>query len=683
MRKSIKGIALSAAVVATALQASAEWVFMTDAQPADVCSGRITKSGKLEAEIHSSEAEGRWENVLPVGGKSVLVKARAEATLDNPHSDTLDNGIVMQVSMGGETYTIAYSDYIEGVVTIRSFEDELPVPPGCTEAKVSFVCGRRQLTARIFEIECRQNSTPAKRRPPQTFIKDKAPDRPWPEPEIAQQPTEPSKTSGNRARDIYETLKGAEFIGTVPTRHSRDIAESPVSIGFEVLDRCSFDPRWAFKFAGMSGAKHARAVSGWNRCERVKGRYDFDWLDEVVDGLAAEGVEAWLCCSYGNALYTPCDKFARQIEDCKARGVMVPGWARAYVGEAPYLHGPEAERAWLAYVRAMARHFKGRVKVWEIWNEPEAFWRKNNIRQHWEEGAKSFARFVRDTSAVIKGEIPDARVAINFANLSTAWVPTLAHEGVADSLDIFMFHGYEPFPEAGFRAAVEQIRAFFVRKDGRKIELWQGESGRSTGPANNGIILPTQYSQARFITRRITNDVREGMKVSNIFTITDFIKYYPDGRNQYYGVVDGVTHQPKDGFRALQAMGWLCDGLRPEPKHFLYFRTYTHKEFCDLIPYANVRTAAFDRKGVPVLAFWQAQHVELNAPPLYGSVEISFAAGMNQLKDPILIDPVRCKVWDVRSLMKEAPRQVGFNILEGIYVLDYPLFLTDRLALEM
>ena len=74
---------------------------------------------------------------------------------------------------------------------------------------------------------------------------------------------------------------------------------------------------------------------------------------------------------------------------------------------------------------------------------------------------------------------------------------------------------------------------------------------------------------------------------------------------------------------------------------------------------------------------------ELNAPPLYGSVEISFAAGMNQLKDPILIDPVRCKVWDVRSLMKEAPRQVGFNILEGIYVLDYPLFLTDRSALEM
>lgn len=665
------------------LSAFAGWEFETDIRAQGLCTGRITKSGKLETEVHSSSASGCWTSVFPVGKTTILVNARAEVTLDNPHSDTVGDGIKMLVTMGGETQTVAHSDYIEGVVTIRSFEDELPVPAGCTEAKVSFVCGHRQLTARIFEIACTPKAGPAVRRPAQTFVKDVPPDRMWPEPDYSAPPTSPVETYANGARDPYESLKGVELIGTVPVRHSRDIKESPVSIGFEVLDRCSFDPRWAFKFAGLVGAKHARAISGWNRCERVKGLYDFDWLDEVVDGLAAESVEAWLCCSYGNALYTPCEKFAKQISDCKARGEMVPGWARAYVGEAPYLHGPEAEKAWLAYVRALARHFKGRVKVWELWNEPEAFWRKGNERKPFAEGARSFARFVHESAAVIREEIPDARIAIDFAALSSAWTPLLAHEGIADDLDIFMFHGYEPYPESGFRAAVEQIRALFVRKDGRPLEFWQGESGRATGPAGNGIILPTQYSQARFIARRITNDIREGMKVSSIFTITDFIKYYPDGRDQYYGVIDGVTHEPKEGFRTLQAMGWLCDGLRPAPEHFLLFRTCTRKTFCDMIPYANVRTASFVRKGVPVLAFWQVQHVELNAAPVFGLAEISFASGENELKDPILIDPVRCKVWDVRAHLKPSPRKIGLFDFDGVWALDYPLFLTDRSTLDL
>jgi len=663
--------------------AFADWRFVSEAKTPGVCVGRVTKSGKLEAEVHASLAAGSWTGVLPVGKSSVLVKARAEVTLDNPHSDEVGDGVTMRVTMGGKTHDVAYSDYIEGVVTVRSFEDELPVPDGCTQALVTFDCGRRQLTARIFEIACTPQERPAARRATQTFVKKTPPDRVWPEPDVSAPPTAPVHTYANGARDPYESLKGVELIGTVPVRHSRDIRESPVSIGYEVLDRCSFDPRWTFKFAGLAGAKHARIVSGWNRCERVKGRYDFDWLDEVVDGLAGEGVKGWLCCSYGNALYTPCEKFATQVADCKARGVMVPGWARAYVGEAPYLHGPEAERGWLAYVRAMARHFKGRVKVWELWNEPEGFWRKDHERKPFAEGARAFARFVRESAAVIREEIPDAKIAIDFAALSSAWLPLLAREGVADDLDVFMFHGYEPFPESGFRAAVEQVRALLVRKDGRPLEFWQGESGRATGSANNGITLPTQYGQARFIARRITNDVREGMRVSNIFTITDFIKYYPDGRDQYYGVIDGITHKPKEGFRTLQAMGWLCDGLRAEPKHFIHFHACARKTFCDMIPYANVRTASFVRKGVPVLALWQAQHVELNAEPLFGTAEISFASGENELTDPILIDPVRCKVWDVRAHLRESPRKIGLFEFDGIWALDYPLFLTDRAALDM
>lgn len=497
-------------------------------------------------------------------------------------------------------------------------------------------------------------------------------------------PTKPVETWANGAVDPYESLKGVELIGTVPTRHSRDIADSPVSIGFECLDRCAFEPRHFFKFAGMCGAKHSRAMSGWNRCEREKGRYEFAWLDEVVDGLAAEGVEAWLVCSYGNPLYTPCGKFAKQIEECKAKGEMVPGWARGYVGEAPYLHGPEAERAWLAYLHAMARHFRGRVRTWELWNEPEWFWRKDNVPMEGElmkPAIDAYVRFLRESAAAIREEIPDAKIGFDFAALSSEWTAQLAKAKVVEFIDIFMFHGYETYPEAGFQEAVEQMKALYRRADGSTFEFWQGESGRATGRANNGLCLPTEFSQARFIARRIATDVKAGMKVSNIFTITDFIKYYPDGRDQFYGIVHGQTRQPKHGFRTLQAMGWLCDGIRPAPENWICFMTPSNKQFVDTIPYAAVKVAAFERKGIPMYAFWQPQHVEIGAAPVCGRVQMVLGKGGKPFENPVLIDPVRCKVWDVKSLFAPA-RRYGAWELKGIFALDYPLFLTDRTALE-
>lgn len=170
-------------------------------------------------------------------------------------------------------------------------------------------------------------------------------------------------------------------------------------------------------------------------------------------------------------------------------------------------------------------------------------------------------------------------------------------------------------------------------------------------------------------------------KVSNIFTITDFIKYYPDGRDQFYGIVHGKTRQPKHGFRTLQAMGWLCDGIRPAPENWIYFMTPSNKQFVDTLPYAAVKVAAFERKGIPMYAFWQPQHVEISAAPLCGRVQMVLGKGGKPFENPVLIDPVRCKVWDVKSLFAPA-RRYGAWELKGIFALDYPLFLTDRAALE-
>lgn len=482
----------------------------------------------------------------------------------------------------------------------------------------------------------------------------------------------------------YASMRDVTRIGRTPARHAKDIAGSPLGIGYETLDRCSFDPKWTFKFVGEAGVKWARCQTGWIRCEREKGVYDFSWLDEVVDGLAAEGVQTWFSVSYGNPLYTPNAKFEEELAKAKAEGVLVPGRARGYVGEAPIYHGEEAMEGWRRYVRALAGHFRGRVRVWEVWNEPEGFWCDHSSRADEKYGApkaaRDYASFMRETARAIRGEIPDAKISFDLAARSSGWIPALAAAGVGEFADIFNYHCYEPYPEAAIDSMIGQVRALFRKPDGTPLEIWQGESGRATDRANNGVILPTQYSQARFIARRVATDLSHGAKVSSIYTVTDHLRYYPDGRDSFYGVLDGKTRKPKHGWYTLQCLGWLCDGLEPAPDIFAYFATETRKAFTDHLPYAAVRTATFRRKGVPVLAAWQAQHVELNAQPLCGTLRFVAGETAGALPNPILIDPVRCEMWDVSALFSSMT--YGTELVHPFYALDYPLFLTDRSVLE-
>ena len=484
----------------------------------------------------------------------------------------------------------------------------------------------------------------------------------------------------------YEDLNGVVRLGRTPVRHSRDVKKSGLGIGYETLDRYAFDPGWTFKPIGETGVKWARCQTGWVRCEKEKGVYDFAWLDEVVDGLAAEGVETWFSVSYGNHLYTQCGKFERELAEAKATGGVAPGWARGCVGEGPVYYGEEAVEGWKRYVRAMARHFKGRVRVWEIWNEPEGFWRDQfeiaGRKYGVAKAAQDFAGFMRLTAAVIREEIPTARVSFNLAALSSGWVPVLAKAGIGEFIDIFNYHGYEPYPEAALDAMYAQVRALFRRPDGTPLEIWQGESGRSAGKSPDGICLPTQYSQARFIPRRVVSDLFHGAKVSSIYTVTDHPNTQPTRTASMYGVLNLDTRKPRHAWYTLQCLGWLCDGLEPAPENFVYFATRTNKEFTDHLPYAAVKTASFRRNGVPVLAVWQPQHVELNTRPLCGCIRFVIGDSIGKIRHPVMIDPVRCEVWDIASLFADRPADVrltrlGIDTVNPFYALDYPLFITD------
>ncbi len=219
--------------------------------------------------------------------------------------------------------------------------------------------------------------------------------------------------------------------------------DSMVSIGFECLDRDMFKADKCYGPLAASGIKHARCQTGWCKCEKEKGVYDFGWLDDVVDNLLSRGVAPWFCVGYGNPIYM--DNIPNE-------------WA---VGCVPMLYGYDVMEAWKGYVKALAEHFKGRVTHFEIWNEPdnEHFWHPEKP------DAKQYASFVAITGNVIKDVIPDAKIGACVSGFYFDYIEKFAQSISSASLDFYCYHAYSKSPENNYTENVSYIKMLFQNTD--------------------------------------------------------------------------------------------------------------------------------------------------------------------------------------------------------------------------
>ena len=95
-----------------------------------------------------------------------------------------------------------------------------------------------------------------------------------------------------------------ECIGSVRTLPSGKVAAERWSVGYECVDRGYAKYSESGSYISQLGVSRARVQSGWARTEQKKGKYDYAWLDEVVDGIVSQNVKPWMCLGYGNPLYS-------------------------------------------------------------------------------------------------------------------------------------------------------------------------------------------------------------------------------------------------------------------------------------------------------------------------------------------------------------------------------------------
>ena len=454
--------------------------------------------------------------------------------------------------------------------------------------------------------------------------------------------------------DPLPRLKGFELMGHMPDRDANDTKSTFFSAGLELSDIPIDD---IVPYLATAGFKRARLNFAWQKMEKQKGVYDFSEADRLVDALLEAGIRPWFYGGHGNELYNG---------KVDVRGKSQPAYR-----DAPCYHGTEAVEGWNNFVRALAQHFKGRVELYEIWNELEYGWNKDGSAAHKTIGVmqatRDFTAFFRRTSEIFKEVDPNARLCISLGSLTSGWTCGLARAGLPDVLDMWTYHGYERSPEEDVRMSLGQMRALFRRVDGSLPDLAMGESGRGAGPVPTArVSTRTEYGQAKFVARRFFFDCSMGARFANIFNVG----------SKNYGLFKLEDHKPRLAYYVVRSLATIFDGLEPAPDLIITFKPRSFQSMESQMPWAATERHAFRRKGVPLFTWWQPEHLDIEGNTLYGRLVVQSGCDKkDNLQNPILIDPVRRTVWDVKEAVWSGTP--GEDIISLVPATNYPYILTD------
>ncbi len=196
------------------------------------------------------------------------------------------------------------------------------------------------------------------------------------------------------------------------------------------------------------------AYVAWPSLEPRRGQWHFETLDLYVE-LAERG---------GVGLLLPLG--------------LSPAWASARPSEkSAYTPGNAAEpmdiQDWRTYVRTVATRYKGRIREYEIWNEP-------NLKGFWTGDVGQMVDLTREASEVIHGIDPGATLVSPSGTSPNGidWLREFLARGGGQYVDVIGYHFYVfPHPPELMVPLINDVREVMQQNGAGDKPLWNTETG--------------------------------------------------------------------------------------------------------------------------------------------------------------------------------------------------------------
>lgn len=439
-------------------------------------------------------------------------------------------------------------------------------------------------------------------------------------------------------------------IGTLTPRSTTAIESSRITVGCETLDRDYTVFNNYKDYLSPLGAKKIRLQAGWAKCEKIKGVYEWKWLDEVIDFAVANKIEPWLETSYGNPIYEG-------------------GGGISLLNSMPT--SPEGFAAYDRWVEALVTRYKDRVKEWEIWNEPDHPMQKNS--------PETTAELNIRTGEIIKRIQPTAKIAaLALATHTDTTYLNRALTVFADKkkLDLFTwvsYHSYAFRPEQSYIGVASFKRQ--LAKYAPNLLLRQGENGAPSGYIPSFALDKyywTEYTQAKYDMRRLLGDLGRDVETS-VFSIIDI--YYDWGKDAVLnmkGLIQSdntkAAIRPKVAYYAVQNVTSVFDNSLELIPGFKATTTATE----------SISLFGFQQKAgkTQLVAVWLDSKTPTN---LFNTTPIDITIKDGNFDTPVWVDLMTGHVYEIP---KKQWRKTGSTYtFSGIPVYDSPVLIAEKSAI--
>jgi len=261
----------------------------------------------------------------------------------------------------------------------------------------------------------------------------------------------------------------------------------------------------------------------WEDIEPVQGGFDFAKYDFIVKLLTDKGIHVLGILNYSTSWASSCGEW-----NCP----------------------PKDNKIFINYASKVIQRYKGQVKYWELWNEPDSatYWKE-------QDGLKSYCVLLKEVYIAAKQIDPECKILNGGLAMGLSSINHLYDNGAKDYFDILNIHFFQSPLHAGSIKAVSSYPklAYKIMQrngDGNK-KIWITEIGcpgvKMDLAVNNWWLgkNPTERQQAEWV-KDVYAELLNNSQVEKIFWafFRDTQKHWSNGVD-YFGLVRwGYSRKP-------------------------------------------------------------------------------------------------------------------------------------------